>query len=50
MCPKTWMLRTTRDNLVMLRKAFAKAGRSIAEADEIISHLEERLVQLESGA
>ena len=41
------MLRTTRDNLVMLRKAFAKAGRSVTELDEIIGHFEVRLLQLE---
>jgi tetratricopeptide (TPR) repeat protein len=44
-----WMLRTTRDNLVMLRIAFTKAGRSATELDEIIGHFETRLVQLESG-
>ena len=46
---KAWMLRTTRDNLVMLRKAFAKAGRSVAELDEIIGHFEARLLQLEQS-
>ncbi len=44
---KAWMLRTTRDNLVMLRKAFAKTGKSVAELDEIISHFEATLLQLE---
>lgn len=37
----------TRDNLVMLREAFAKAGRSAAEPDEIIGRFEARLLQLE---
>jgi MAP3K TRAFs-binding domain len=44
---KAWMLRTTRDNIVLVRKAFGKTGRSVAELDEIIDHFEARLMQLE---
>ncbi len=49
MCTVPWMLRTTHDNLVLLRKAFAKAGRSVTEPDEIIGHFEARILQLGSG-
>jgi tetratricopeptide (TPR) repeat protein len=47
LCTKTWMWRTTRDNLVMLRRTFAKIGRSVSELDEVIGHFEARLAQLE---
>ena len=44
---KAWMLRTTCDNIVLVRKAFDNAGRSVAELDEIINHFKARIVQLE---
>jgi hypothetical protein len=46
---KAWMLRTTRDNIVFVRKAFDKAGRGVAELNEIIDHFEGRLTQLEQN-
>jgi tetratricopeptide (TPR) repeat protein len=44
---KAWMVRTTRDNLVMLRKALAKTGRSVTEIDEIIDYFEARVHELD---
>jgi tetratricopeptide (TPR) repeat protein len=44
---KAWMVRSTRDNLVMLRKAFAKTGRSVTEIDEITACFEARLHELD---
>jgi hypothetical protein len=44
---KAWMVRTTRDNLVMLRKALAKTGRSVTEIDEIIGYFEARVRELD---
>jgi hypothetical protein len=46
---KAWMLQRTRDNLLMLRKAFAKAGSSIAELDDIIGRIEGRLLELNTS-
>jgi hypothetical protein len=46
---KAWMLRTTRDNLVLLRKAWANAGRSVVELDEIIGHFDPHLLELEQS-
>lgn len=42
----SWMIKTTRDNLAMLKAARGRAGQSAAELDEIIGHFETRYQEL----
>jgi len=42
----SWMIKTTRDNLAMLRAARGRAGQSTAQLDEIIGHFETRYQEL----
>jgi flagellar motility protein MotE (MotC chaperone) len=42
----SWMTKTTRDNLMLLRLARQRAGQDSAEFDQIIRALEERTAEL----
>jgi tetratricopeptide (TPR) repeat protein len=41
-----WMVRTTRDNLVLIQQAYARAAESAPELAEIIHYLEARMTEL----
>jgi hypothetical protein len=41
-----WIIKTTLDNLVLLRSARERAGQRIAELEQVIGHLEDRHNQL----
>ena len=42
----SWMIKTTRDNLAMLKAGRGRAGQSTAQLDEIIGHFETRYQEL----
>jgi hypothetical protein len=42
----SWVINTTRDNLVLLKSARERAGQKTPQLDEIIRHLEERFEEL----
>lgn len=44
---ESWMLKTTMNNLSMLKQARARQGKSSSELDEIIEHLQQRTIELE---
>ncbi len=43
---KSWVIKTTRDNLLLLKAARERAGQKMPELDGIIRHLEERYREL----
>ncbi|MBZ5525584.1 MAG: DUF4071 domain-containing protein [Acidobacteriia bacterium] len=46
---KSWMIRTTCDNLLLLKAARQRAGQNLPELDAVIQHMEERFKDLKGG-
>ncbi len=42
----SWVIKTTWDNLLLLKSARERAGQSTAELEEVLQHMEERYNEL----